>query len=164
MEILGWVEQTGLSIWLRESMSFLAFPAVLTLHTIGMAFLFGTSAAINLRILGLGRQVPVSSIARFTPVMWAGFWINVISGIGLLIAFPAKALTNWVFYLKLGFIVLALLNTWAMSSQIFSDPALDKRPLSTNAKILAVTSLIFWVGAVVTGRLLAYTYVQIMSN
>ena len=162
--LLGWVEQTGLSVWLRESTSLLAFPAVLILHTVGMAFLFGTTSAINLRLLGLGRQIPIASLVKFSPVMWVGFWVNVLSGIGLLIAFPAKSLTNWVFYLKLGFIVVALLNVWALNSQIFKDPALDKRPVSLNGKILAITSLIFWVGAVITGRLLAYTYTRILSG
>jgi hypothetical protein len=160
---LGWIEQSSLSIWLRESTSFLAFPAVLILHTVGMAFLFGTSAAISLRILGLGTQIPLRSITRFFPVMWSGLAINVISGIGLLIAFPAKAITNWVFYVKLGFVVLALLNVWALDSQVFRDPAIDKKPVSVNGKVLAMMSLVFWVGAVITGRLLAYTYVRIMS-
>jgi hypothetical protein len=162
--VLQYIEQTPLSVWLRESTSFLAFPAVLILHTVGMAFLCGTSVAINLRILGVGRDIPIRSITRFTPVMWIGFWINVISGIGLLIAFPAKAMTNWVFYVKLAFILLALLSMWAMNSQVLSDVAVDKKPVSLNGKILAVSSLIFWLGAVITGRLLAYTYVRIMSD
>jgi len=159
-----YVEQTALSVWLRESESFLAFPAVLILHTVGMAFLFGTSVAISLRILGFGRTIPIASIARFTPVLWSGFWINVLSGMGLLIAFPTKALTNWVFYVKLAFILLAVLSIWATNNQILSDPAVDKKPMSLNGKILAVFSLVCWVGAVITGRLLAYTYVRILSG
>jgi hypothetical protein len=162
--LLRYIEQTALSVWLRESTSFLAFPSVLILHTVGMAFLFGTSVAINLRILGFGRAIPIGSITRFSPVMWVGFWINVISGIGLLIAFPAKALTNWVFYVKLAFIFLALLSIWAVNNQVLSDPAVDKKPVSLNGKILAILALAFWVGAVITGRLLAYTYVRIMSD
>ena len=45
---------------------------------------------------------------RFLPVMWFGFWLNAISGVALLIAYPTKALTNPVFYLKLVLIALAM--------------------------------------------------------
>jgi hypothetical protein len=159
----AWVEQTALSVWLRESPSFLAFPTVLILHTVGMAFLFGTSVVMSLRILGMAPEIPVPAIARFSHVLWAGFWVNVLSGVALLIATPAKALTNWVFYLKLAFIALALLNAWALHAHLH-DPGLDGKPVSTNGKLLAVTSIVFWIGAVVTGRLLAYTYVRIMSD
>ena len=161
---LAWIEQTAYSVWLRESPSFLAFPAVLILHTVGMAFLVGTTIAINLRLLGMGRDIPISAIARFAPVMWLGFWINVLSGIALVIATPAKALTNWVFYVKIGFILLALLNAWVLQRQVFDDPAVDDKPVSARGKLLAVTSMLFWVGAVITGRLLAYTYVRILSD
>ena len=40
--------------------------------------------------------------------MWLGFGINLLSGLALLAAYPAKALTNWVFFAKLALVVLAL--------------------------------------------------------
>jgi len=41
--------------------------------------------------------------------MWLGLWMNVLSGIALLLAYPTKTMTNPVFYLKLGLIAAALL-------------------------------------------------------
>jgi len=161
---LAWIEQTALSVWIRESPSYLAFPAVLILHTVGMAFLVGTAVAVNLRVLGLARNIPISAIARFFPAMWVGFWLNVLSGVALVIATPAKALTNWVFYVKLGLILLALLNGRVLQNQVFNDPAVDEKPVSTKGKVLAATSILLWVGAMITGRLLAYTYVRILSG
>ncbi len=52
MDILIWVEQTAYGTWLRESPSMWAFPVPLVLHAIGMAFLVGTNAALDFRILG----------------------------------------------------------------------------------------------------------------
>lgn len=49
--------------------SLLAFPLILTVHTIGMGFLAGTSWAIGLRILGLLPRVPVAALANFYPVV-----------------------------------------------------------------------------------------------
>src|SRR5215469_8067520 len=46
---------------------------------------------------------------RFFPVLWAGFWLNAVSGVVLLIGYPTKALTNPMFYLKLVFIGLGIL-------------------------------------------------------
>ena len=59
MEYLVWLEATALSTWLRESVSLLAFPFVLVLHTVGMGFLAGANAAIDLRILGVAAGVPL---------------------------------------------------------------------------------------------------------
>jgi hypothetical protein len=46
-------------------------------------------------------------MARFLPLLWLAFAINVISGILLLIAYPTKALTNPLFYVKLCLVALA---------------------------------------------------------
>jgi hypothetical protein len=39
---------------------------------------------------------------------------------------------------------------------VFDDPQVDAQPLSSQARLLAATSLIFWVGATTAGRLMAY--------
>ena len=52
--------------------------------------------------------IPTHAFTRFLPVMWFGLWLNVMTGIVLLIAYPTKALTNPVFYLKLSLIAVAL--------------------------------------------------------
>src|SRR5688500_15549383 len=96
-----WVESTALSTWVRESPSMLAFPSILAVHAIGMAFLVGACAAMDLRILGLAPRIPLSSTTALLPVMRVGFWLNAVSGVILLIGFPTKHLTNDVFYFKL---------------------------------------------------------------
>jgi len=53
-------------------------------------------------------KVPMEKLARFIPLVWFGFIINVISGLALLAGYPAKALTNWDFYLKLSFLAAGL--------------------------------------------------------
>src|SRR5271166_6453273 len=105
---LIWLEATGLSTWVRDSPSVFAFPAILSLHTVGMGLVAGLNAALALRILGVAPQVPFAEMKRFFPVMWFGFWLNAASGVLLLIAYPTKALTNPVFYLKLLLIALAV--------------------------------------------------------
>jgi hypothetical protein len=134
------------------------FPTVLIFHTVGMAFLAGINIAIALRLLGFGSGMRISPMQRFYPIMWVGFFFNLLSGILLLIAYPTKALTNWIFYLKLIFIAVAMVEMWMIRNEIFSDSYVDKKPVSQRAKLLAATSLFCWVGAITAGRLLAYTH------
>ena len=153
----AWIEGTSLSIWLRETPSIMAFPFVLILHTVGLAFLVGVNVAIDGRLLGLARGVPLLSMRRYYRAMWVGFWVNAFSGVLLLIAYPTKALTNPLFYLKLALIALAL----AIGSLIrrraaeggVAAGATAARPL----RLLAAASLACWVLSITAGRLLAYT-------
>ncbi|PYU98243.1 MAG: hypothetical protein DMG10_28830, partial [Acidobacteria bacterium] len=88
------LEQSGISVWVRESPSLLAFPTVISLHAVGMGLVAGGNAAMDLRILGFAQGIPISSLERFVPVIRFGFWLNAISGLLLLLAYPTKALTN----------------------------------------------------------------------
>ena len=153
-----WLEATALSTWIRESTSVLAFPSILSLHTIGMGFAAGISAAVDLRILGFAPAMPLLELRKFLPVMWMGFWVNAASGVLLLIAYPTKAFTNPVFYLKLSFIALALLGVRWITRSVFGDASLDVKPATRRCKWLAGWSLVCWTGAITAGRLLAYTY------
>jgi hypothetical protein len=158
-----WLEATLLSTWIRESTSVFAFPAILSLHTIGMGFAAGISAALDLRILGFAPSVPLLELRRFLPVMWIGFWVNAVSGVLLLVAYPTKALTNPVFYLKIAFIAVALLVIRIMARSVFGDASLDLKPAMGRPRLLAAASLVCWTGTITAGRLLAYTYRHLTS-
>jgi hypothetical protein len=151
--LFAWIEATALSTWVRESPSMLAFPAILAVHAIGMAFLVGACAAIDLRILGFAPRIPLSSTEALLPIIRFGFWLNAISGVLLLIGFPTKHLTNPVFFLKLSFIAAALIVTWLILRHVV------RKPLRAG-KLLSCASLIFWTGSVVSGRLLYYTFTR----
>src|SRR5206468_240121 len=111
-----------------------AFPAVISLHAIGMGFFVGTNVAMDLRILGFIPGVPVSVMERFFPVMRFGFWMNAFSGVLLLIAYPTKALTNPLFYVKLSLIALGLVLTWVIRNRVLRDPHSHQEPMSTRSK------------------------------
>jgi hypothetical protein len=139
MDFLKTIEESGFCQWVREADSLFAFPGILLLHTIGMGLVVGINAIFDLRVLGFAPLVRLRAFQRFFPVMWIGFWINATTGAILLAVNATKLTHNTDFYVKLAFIALA-----------------DEMAPSTQAKILAVTSLIFWMGAITSGRLLAY--------
>jgi hypothetical protein len=154
------IEATPLSVWVRESQSLLAFPAILTLHAIGMGFLAGTAAAMDLRIMGFARRIAIPSLEELVPVMRFGFWLNAISGMLLLIASPTKHLTNPVFYVKLSLIAIALVDTRLLLQYVVRRPWLKDTDTSSRVKLLAAASLVLWAGAIVAGRLLYYTFTR----
>jgi hypothetical protein len=160
---LTWLESTAFSEWIRESPSVFAFPGILSCHTIGMGLVAGINGAIALRILGVAPQVPLEEMRRFLPVMWFGFWLNAISGVVLLIGYPTKAVTNPVFFLKLGLIAMAVILVRRIATRIFRDPV-PRATASASVKRLAVGSLVCWAGAITAGRLLAYTYTRLMMT
>jgi hypothetical protein len=152
-----WIEGTALSVWLTESPSIMAFPFVLILHTVGLAFLVGANVAIDARILGLARGVPLLSLHRYYRAMWSGFWVNAFSGVLLLIAYPTKALTNPVFYLKLVLIAAAVLIARAIRRHMMEGRLAAGVSAPRALKGLAVASLACWLMSITAGRLLAYT-------
>jgi hypothetical protein len=156
MDFLLRLENSGFFSWVRESTSLFAFPGILLMHTIGMGLVVGINAGIDLRILGIAPALPLAPMEKFFPILWIGFWINAVTGTILLLADATTKLANPDFYVKMVFIALALINLRMLKTRVFRDPLVDKRPLSANVKILAVTSLFFWLGAITAGRLMAY--------
>jgi hypothetical protein len=151
------IEGTSFSTWMRESESPFAFYFILFVHTVGLALLVGANTVIDLRLLGVAREIPLSPLKRLFGIMWLGFWINVTSGLLLLFAYPTKSLTNPDFYIKLTCIGFAVWIMYRMRQRVF-DPSLDDAAMMAKGATLAKWSLFLWVGAITAGRLLAYTY------
>jgi hypothetical protein len=144
MAFLIWLQDSAFSTWLRESDW--AIFAVLILHTIGMAFLTGAGIVVALRMLGIAPQVPLPLLPRFTPVMMIGLIVAILSGVLLVMSYPAKALTNPLFYIKLLVLVAAVFATRALLAKG-----------SSSSKRLAFLSIALWVIAIIAGKFLAYT-------
>jgi hypothetical protein len=156
--VFTWIETTALSIWLRESPSLWAFPFVLILHTVGLAFLVGSNVLLDVRVLGLARGVPLRTLERYGVVMWSGFWLNAVSGVLLLIAYPTKALTNPLFFVKLALIAIGLGMWTKLRARLSALPVPEAPVLPPRLKARAAASLICWGAGITAGRLLAYTY------
>src|SRR6186713_1956587 len=138
------IETSAPSVWLRESTTIWAFPFVLILHTIGLAFLVGANVAIDLRALGGAMGVPLISMRRYYRAMWAGFWVNAVSGVLLLTAYPTKALTNPLFYVKLLLIAAGLVLSNAIRRQMMTGVVTAGMTAPRRLRMLAAASLVVW--------------------
>ena len=156
------LEETNFSTWLRESNSVFAFYFILLFHTFGLALLVGANAIVDLRILGVPANMPLAPLKRYFSIMWVGFTLNVITGILLVIAYPTKALTNPVFYLKLTCIALAVIVMQKIYTRVFRETGLSEASMEAKGRGLAKWSLALWIAAITAGRLLAYTYTYLL--
>jgi hypothetical protein len=156
MEFLQSLQQSALARFIGESGSVWGYPTILFLHTLGLGTVAGLSAAVNLRLLGFAARIPLAPLDRLFPLMWVGFVVSALSGLALLIADPVARLTQTVFYVKLLFVAIAVVNMQLVRSRVFRNPALEGKALPANARMLAVSSIFFWMGATTAGRLIAY--------
>jgi hypothetical protein len=127
-----------------------------------MGFLAGTSLVIALRLLGVAREIPVPAMERFFPILWLSFWINAVTGVLLLLAYPTKALTNPMFYIKLAIIAAALALVPRLRHVVAAGDGGDER-ISRKTALLAITSVVLWAAAITFGRLLPYTYHRLFA-
>lgn len=162
MYFLARIEETGFSIWLRESDW--GFFTALTFHSLALATVVGINLAINLRVLGFAHRVPINLMNRFLPVMGIGLVVVVISGVLLLIAYPAKALTNVVFYLKIAAIIAALLITQHFNKTLMQPSNQGIAEIDSKQKKLAVAALVLWIISISAGRFLAYTHSVLLAS
>jgi hypothetical protein len=149
---LVWLEATGLAEWVR--MSTPGYPSMIALHAIGMAVMVGLSLLIDLRVLGWFAGIPLHALQRFFGLAWIGFGINLVSGSALFSAQATSYIVDWVFMTKMALVVLG-----AMTAAIL-QPAVAKTAPGGEAsgvmKAVAAIAIVFWVVAIVMGRLTAY--------
>jgi hypothetical protein len=154
---LNTLERSGLSSWIRESESVFAYYFVLVIHNIGLALLVGACGVLGARLLGFVPELPVAPLRRYFRFIWAGFWLNVVSGVFLLIAYPTKALTNPVFYIKLVLIASGVVVLKRVERQLSLDAAAPDSTAPAVRRSLALWMLGLWLGVLTAGRALAYT-------
>ena len=155
------LERSGLSTWIRESESAFAYYLVLVIHNIGLALLVGACGVLGARLLGFVPELPLAPLRRYFRFVWAGFWLNVVSGVFLLIAYPTKALTNPVFYVKLVLIAVGAVVLRRIERQLPRE-AVARDATPTVERSLALWMLGLWLGVLTAGRALAYTATYIL--
>lgn len=153
--MLNWLDATALSTWLKESPSIWALPAVLTLHTTGMGVLVGASYVLDLRLLGVGRNVPLSQYRWVFPTLAVGLFINIVTGILLFIKNPTTLGTAIPFLIKMCLVVASAATLLPLRSLVHRSGT-DQSETSRNVRLLAIASILAWSGAITAGRLLAY--------
>lgn len=148
------LEQTAIGTFIRESSSYLGFPTVLTMHTIGLCFIIGGTTVLTARLFGLASGIPLKPLRRLFPFMWVGLILTLLSGVGLTIAAATTRALNPILLVKLVIIVAAIPLTWMLQKNVFNE---KDQPLPQNTRLIAGTQMVLWLAVLVAGRLIAYS-------
>ena len=140
------------SLWL--------FPAIETLHLLGMAALVGTITVYDLRLLGwMLRRERVSFLTRrLLPWAWAGFAVQVVTGALLFSSEAVKVYGNPAFRVKMLLILLAgaqaLIFQWTTYRNVATWD--DSQVMPAGAKVAGFISILLWIGIVAAGRFIGF--------
>lgn len=154
MNFLTSLEESAFGVWVSTSL--VGYPLMITLHAIGMAIMVGLSVAVDLRLLGWFRDIPYTAINRFLGIAWLGFTINLLSGTALFCMQAVSYVQDGTFLLKMLFVTLGVVVAAFLQGALNRNSASWGSAAPGGIKTLAVISILFWVGAMVTGRLIAY--------
>jgi len=155
MDFYLWLEESALSTWVREAPTVWAYATVLMLHTLGMAVLVGASAVLSLRMLGVGRTIPLAPLRVLFPVVWVGFSINLATGALLFGADASSRGVQGLFFVKLLFVTAGVVSVVLIKRDVYGSST-EQIAVSNRVRGLAMLSLVAWVVAMTAGRLLAY--------
>jgi hypothetical protein len=130
---------------------------MITLHAIGMGIMVGFALILDARLLGRFADIPYTALHRFLGLAWLGFGINFLSGSCLFTTQASSYVVHTIFMVKMTLVVLGAI-TAAILQGIVARESATWPPANApgKVKVIATLSIIFWVVAIVCGRLTAY--------
>jgi len=150
------LEASAFAEWVRTS--FVGYPALLTLHSIGMSIMVGLVAVVSLRLVGKFERIPYSSLEKMLVLAWVGFAINLISGLAIFTSQATFYITSGPFLLKLAAVLVGAGLAAYMQPILKREAAgwANRGSIPGGVRNLAFVSLALWSVAIVTGRFTAY--------
>ena len=130
-----------------------------TFHILAVAVVMIAVASLNLRLLRVvsSGQSFAAMYASYKPWIWWSMLLLLVTGLFQIVAEPAREILSPVFQTKVVLLLCVVGITYTYQKMLRTDPNYWDGPAH---RVLAVTlaslSLIFWIGIVVTGRLIAY--------
>lgn len=154
MEVLNALKASAFCQWLLGDPY--AVQLLLCAHSVGMGVVVGVVLMLDVRVLGYPRAMPVSIFHQALNLAWWGFVLNAVSGIVLFATNGPNLITLWTFQLKMILIVAGGISVWALWRTAKAHPE-KGHDFSSGQKRTAVLSTLFWLGAIASGRYIAYT-------
>ena len=154
----NWLVDTPLSHLFADRIWTIAVSQ--TIHILAVSVVMISVGLLNLRMLGVGgRDRSFSNVMmQSAPWIWTALTILLLTGIVQTLAEPGRELLNVAFRVKMLLLLCTAGITYFYQKTLrkdahYWDAGSGHRGLGVT---LAVISLVFWIGIVVAGRLIAY--------
>ncbi len=134
------------------------WPTVESLHFVGLCMLVGAIGVFDLRLLGVAPRISASALHRIVPWGVMGFVLNVLTGLMFLVTEPTEYIYNSAFHAKMLFMALAGVNVcvfYAWAGRSLNQVGAGRRA-PRRMQVVAACSVCFWLGVIVSGRLLTF--------
>lgn len=157
-QVLVFVENLAFVSALRNST--LVYPLVNAGHILGLALLVGGIVPLDLRLLGLWRQYPLTmfvDVLRVTSAL--GLGLAVVCGALLFATAAVDYAGSVLFRVKMVLVLLGVSNALILG-RVLKRPHVRNLPMNACMPLPlragALMSLVVWVSALILGRLLGY--------
>lgn len=151
-ELLAALSASDLATTLRASRWL--YATVNTAHVLGIALLVGAIIPLDLRLLGLWRDVPHDALIRvLLPTALLGLALALTTGTLLFSVRASEYAAIPIFLVKLGLIATAVAA--ALASHVAHGRSLQGADCRRLAQMGAL-SMTCWLGVLVAGRMVAY--------
>jgi hypothetical protein len=153
--LLELISQWPVAAFLRQSLW--AYPVVSALHILSIGLIVGAITTLDLRMLGVFRDIPLVTLARpLLRVAQTGIVMTVLSGFLLFSVQPDNYLGNAAFQIKLVLITLAIANALLVHQLPSWQRALDNNQVHPMLAAAALLSMLLWASTILAGRWIAF--------
>ena len=150
-----WLATSSYANWVNQSAG---WPIALTIHAFGTAVVFGFMAIIGLRLLGLLRGIPYSSLNSLFPYVWVALGFQVLSGFTLWMPKGSQYFHDGMFDVKFTLVIVSSVVLWFFQRIMKQEAAKwdAAGAVSPRGRKVGLASALLWAGVIVGGRMTAY--------
>jgi len=133
-----------------------AWPTLETLHFIGLSMIMGVALIVNLRMLGVAKNISFAGLHRMLPWGILGFGLNVVTGFLFFLTTPDQYTTNLSLHIKMVLMMIAGLNIFYFTTfdETWNLSPGDDAPV--RAKVVTTFTVALWIGVIYFGRMMPF--------
>ena len=131
------------------------WATMMVMHFVGLSLIIGVVGAIDLRIMGFARELPLAPLHRLLPLAMFGLGLNFVTGMLAFIGMPVYYAADIAFWVKLCALMLLGVNVLLFYLTGIFDEVEHLGPgedAALSAKIIAASSLLLWFAVIISGR------------
>ena len=153
--MIDWLGHSAYAEWVNQSWG---WPLALTIHAFGTATVVGFMAIIGLRLLGVFRTIPYTSLNRLIPFIWIAVICQVVSGFTLWITKPQQYLADGMFEVKFTLVVISIIVMVYFHKTMRRETAAwdAAGTVSSRGIKIGAAAALLWAAVTIGGRLTAY--------